>query len=133
MSRSLARIPSALSPGQLTLALEGDLIVVSGHGLWTAPQMTAHLRRYADMVHRIRRVSGTLRVLVDLQDMGIQTPDVTEILARETARIRRDGDRIAMIVPGSLAKMQMRRVVGVSHHEYFASQEAARAWLSSED
>jgi hypothetical protein len=127
MSRSLARIPSALSPGQLTLALEGDLIVVSGHGLWTAPQMTAHLRRYADMVHRIRRVSGTLRVMV------IQTPDVTEILARETARIRRDGDRIAMIVPGSLAKMQMRRVVGVSHHEYFASQEAARAWLSSED
>lgn len=121
-----------LSPGQLCLALEDDsqFILVTGHGLWTPSQMDAHLRDYNRLLLQTRRPGRGARVIVNLKDVGIQSPDVTAVLESRTRQYHRDGDRIAMIVPGSLAKMQMRRVLGTHLHTYFGSDAAARNWLA---
>lgn len=124
---------NALQPGQLCLTLEQDsrIVIVSGHGLWTAAQLDAHLRSYADLLTQLRRQGSRVRVIVNLNDVGVQTPEVTQVLARGTSQCHLDGDRIAMLVPTSLAKMQMRRILGTRFHEYFVSETAARLWLAS--
>jgi hypothetical protein len=124
---------STLLPGPLGLAVEPEsgLVIVSGHGLWTPSQLHAHLRDYHDLLGQVRKPGGHVRVLVNLKDVGVQTPEVTQVLASGTTHCHLDGDRIAMIVPGSLAKMQMRRILGTRFHEYFISEVAARLWLAS--
>ena len=118
--------------GELSLALEQDgrLIVVRGEGLWTMAQMEEHLRDYREMLYRQRLIFSRVRVLVDLKDMSVQRPEVADLLSQVTRSFHQDGDRIAMIVPSSLAKMQMRRVLETRFHEYFMSTNAARNWLA---
>lgn len=124
---------NTLLPGPLDLAVEPEsrIVIVSGHGLWTASQLHAHLRDYQRLLGQLREPGSHVRVLVNLKDVGVQTSEVTQILASGTLHCHLDGDRIAMIVPGSLAKMQMRRILGTRFHEYFISEVAARLWLAS--
>ncbi|MDF7775019.1 hypothetical protein P1X14_07165 [Sphingomonas sp. AOB5] len=133
--RDLGNDPATLMPGALTLSYETEsrFILVSGNGMWSPRQLDEHLRDFADLVDQLRRQHIRIRVLVDLKDAAIQTPEVTRVLAHGTRDCHRDGDRVALLVPGSLAKMQMRRILGTRHHNYFVSESAARLWLSASD
>jgi hypothetical protein len=121
-----------LHNGKVWLELEQDgrLIVSRGTGLWTIEQMTAHFLVYREQLVRSRIAFGRARVLVDMQDVGVQRAEVAAYISRDTRGMYREGDRVAMIVPSSLAKMQMRRVLDSRFHQYFVSENAARNWLA---
>lgn len=133
--RNLADDRATLMPGALALSYqtESRFILVSGRGMWSPRQLDEHLRDFADLVAQLRRQQIRIRVLVDLKDAAIQTPEVTRVLAHGTRDCHREGDRVAVLVPGSLAKMQMRRILGTHYHNYFVSESAARLWLSASD
>lgn len=125
--------PSAptLHPGGLTIASHASdrLIVVIGQGLWTVEQMSVHLDEYRALVARRRRSGVQVEVLVLLEHAGVQSAAVTDALTRGLQSCHRPGDRVAMVVPSALARVQMRRVLSTDFHEYFASEASARAWL----
>lgn len=130
--RSANKSSEHLAPGQLCLTAEaqGRLIVVHGYGLWTMADMEEHLVEYRSGVNRQRLLCDRVRVLVGLEGMAIQKPEVVDLLTRSTRELYHRGDRVAMIVPSSLAKVQMRRVLDSEYHEYFMSESAARNWLA---
>ena len=117
---------------ELSVACDPDdpIIVVTGSGLWTVEQMTAHLGEYRAALLRKRRDGRGARVLVRLEDTGVQLPAVTEVLTSTLRTCHQPGDRVAMIVPGALARMQMRRLLDGGNHAFFESVRDARAWLA---
>jgi len=99
-------------------------------GLWSVSQANAFFADWKAMVGRIHAAGRSVFALVDLSDNAVQQPEVTQIVAAETANIYIDGDALATLVPTSLATMQMRRVLHAHSHEFFVSRSAAEAWLN---
>lgn len=108
------------------------ILIVRGSGLWTVAQMEAHFVKFHALIGRIRDRGGMVRALIDLLDVGVQRQDVGNALTRGTRNCYRTGDRVAVIVPSSLAKMQMRRLLNSPFHNYFVSENAARIWLAGD-
>lgn len=121
--------------GELRVACDpiDPVIVVTGSGLWTVEQMATHLNEYRGALLRKRGRNG-VRVLVALADSGAQLPAVTDLLTASLKSCHQpDDDRVAMVVPGALARMQMRRLLDTGNHEFFGSIDEAQAWLAERD
>lgn len=125
---------ATLLPGDLTVTREpgSPLVVVTGSGLWSVEQMIAHLDEYQDMLRTSRWGGLGAVVLVLLEDTAVQLPAVTGVLMERLAYCHQPEDRIAMLVPGALARIQMRRVLDTGNHEFFATEAEARAWLNQQ-
>lgn len=95
-------------------------------------EVDQHFFELATLVRSVRQAGGQIRVIVDLRGTPAQSPETIERIG-VGARIYGEGDRIAIIVDSSLAKMQMRRVVRSAQHEIFISPKAAMTWLSTTD
>jgi urease gamma subunit len=126
-----ARLERVASPSSFHIEA-GDLtrfIRITGVGFWTPAEIDTHFDELGDLIARMRQVRTDVRILVDLRESGVQSP---ETIARISARITdayRDGDRIAMVLSSSLAKMQMKRAIQNLQHEMFVSPKAAEQWL----
>lgn len=119
-------------PGALSID-SGDVdsvIVITGRGLWTVEQMAEHLDAYRRLLARRRRRQQPVRVLVLLEHAGVQVAAVTQALTAGLKTCHQSGDRVAMVVPSALARVQMRRVLSTDVHGYFVSEASARVWLA---
>ena len=71
--------------------------------------------------------------LVDVRECRIQTQEVATIFARVLRDSRYRAHRLAFVTAGSLAKMQVRRLIeGLPHARQFDDEAAARCWLTDE-
>jgi hypothetical protein len=104
-------------------------IRVAGAGLWSPTEIDRHFVELGHVVRTERALKGRVRVLVDLRGAGTQSPETAARIGVATAATYRSGDRVAIVVGSSLAKMQLRRIVRTSEHEFFVSPEAAATWL----
>jgi hypothetical protein len=100
-----------------------------GAGFWSVRQATDYFADWRAIVRDIHSRGLSLHAIVDLREAQVQSNDVAAVIGSVTAEIYRTGDHIAMIVPTSLAKMQMRRVLDARYHEFFVSPDAADLWL----
>lgn len=100
-----------------------------GAGIWSVRQAAAYFRDWRDIVRAIHARGLSLSALIDMGDGQVQSDEVAEIMANITADMYRPGDAIAMRVPSSLAKMQLRRILDARYHEFFMSPAAAETWL----
>ena len=98
-------------------------------GLWT-PEMVEHYRQDALAA---RHGHGRLKFLVDCRDSLIAPQDSAErMMTLSDSRV--PGDRTAVLVASSLAKLQARRVLqGWPETDIFMSENAARMWLDARD
>lgn len=119
--------------GELSMAFDivSGRIDLTGTGFWSRRQVEAHFADLATVIARIRAGGSIVRVLVDLTQGVIQSPEVAELIATTTARIYGEDDAIAMLVSASLTKMQMRRVLDGRPHAFFLSRTAAESWLEA--
>jgi hypothetical protein len=100
-----------------------------GSGLWSPRQTQAYFQDWDKIVREIHANGIALSALVDMDDGLVQSDEVTRIIAGVTSDKYRPGDAIAMLVPNSMAKIQMRRVLDARYHEFFISRSAAETWL----
>ncbi|WBO23475.1 hypothetical protein [Sphingomonas abietis] len=105
-------------------------ICVYGNGFWSFPQATAFFDDWKQIIRRIHAAGLPVSAFVDMTESGVQKADVAQLIATATLGLYRDGDAIAMLVPNSLAKMQMRRVLEARFHGFFISRSAATTWLA---
>jgi hypothetical protein len=105
------------------------IVHVTGEGFWTVADVDRHFLTLGNTVQSARKVGGSVRALVDLRGAVTQSPELVSHLAERARAVYTMGDRIAIIVDSSLAKMQMRRVVQSAEFEIFFAPEAGIAWL----
>jgi hypothetical protein len=105
------------------------IVHVVGSGFWTPHDIDRHFSELDAVVRSIRQCGRKVRVAVDLRRTPAQLPETIARIGAGAERIYAEGDRVAIIVDSSLAKLQMRRVVSDAQHEMFQSPNAAMTWL----
>jgi hypothetical protein len=102
-----------------------------GAGFWSIPQTIAFFADWKQIVRRVHVAERRVSALVDMRESQVQKVEVAGIIATATAGIYDEGDAIAMLVPTSLATIQMRRVLDTRFHSFFTSYQAAEMWLDA--
>jgi hypothetical protein len=102
-----------------------------GSGFWSVRQTIAFFEDWRHIVRRVHAADQSISALVDMSESDIQKVEVADIIARATAGMYRHGDAIAMLVPTSLSKMQMRRVLDERFHGFFTARGVAEMWLDA--
>lgn len=100
-----------------------------GSGFWSPRQARAFFQDWRDVVQRIHAAGQSVFAFVDLDHSNVQPAEVVEIIAKDADGYYQAGDAVAMVVPNSLTKMQMRRVLDPLYHNFFVSRNAAETWL----
>ncbi len=77
-----------------------------------------------------RRADSTLRLLFDNSRGGVASPKSAKAMGDATRDLWREGDRVAVLTPNSLAKVQAKRTM-TTGGQVFISEKAARMWLSA--
>ena len=103
----------------------------SGTGFWSTQQTKAFFDGWRRIIAQIHRSGLSVVALIDLCQGTVQAAQVVDILGDGVADLYREGDVVAMLVPKSLTKMQMRRVIDLRYHQFFVSREDAEGWLAS--
>jgi hypothetical protein len=106
-----------------------DLIWIVGFGFWTPEIIKSHFEEFRSLVRARREAGRIIRTVVDLRQAGVQSKETTDIMKASVASIHEAGDRVAIVLHSSLARMQMRRVLVSAHHEFFLSEEEAVRWV----
>lgn len=123
---------TAVEPnGELTIEVDqaSGLVRVTGRGFWSALHADHHFSKLDAILRGIRMAGLRVRVLVDLREAAVQPAETAERIGRATQEIYQPGDRVAIVVGSSLAKMQMRRAARIANHDFFVSPSAAEMWL----
>ncbi len=105
-----------------------QLIRVKSTGLCTPEQADLHFINLQAAAGRMRRKIGHVRALVDLRDRPLQSPATLAKVQSGTESAFVEGDRVAVLLSSSLAKMQLKDHLS-AHHQLFLSEHAALTWL----
>lgn len=95
------------------------------------------VRRYlADLksaVSEARRHSGAVRLLIDSTGSVVQSAEVMEEFMRAESLITGANDRMALIVPSSLSRIQASRNFSSDREKAFTSEAEALEWLKASE
>ena len=117
------------SSADYSIAADPDgVIMMSQRGFWTS-EIALKFIAEAETVISAAQTRGTLRLMIDVRQFKVAGADVGEKLAEFDMRIRRTGDRVAIVVESSLLKMQMKRQLSRPGLEVFISESAALTWV----
>lgn len=116
------------SEGTIRFFDNGQYVAVHGAGYWTPAYVDTHFAELGELLARVRRQKH-VRVLVDLTQAAVQGEESAQRVSHWTARLYREGDRVAIVLASSLLKAQMRRVAIIADRELFLSRTAAMTWL----
>lgn len=108
-----------------------ETIRVVVRGYWSVAETDRYFAQLRAVVIDARRRFGRIKVLLDLRDGMVQSPETVQRIAEMNAAVYQDDDRIAAIVKSSLIKMQMRRIMTAGTREAFISHNAAETWLQA--
>lgn len=125
--------PAAAGPiGLLSLRHRDDrgVIRVWGWGSWTPAYVDEHFASLGRYVAETRAAGLPVRVLVNLQKAGHQSPEAIGRIRAGADAIYQPGDRIAMVLESSLIKTQMSQVLDRTKMSFFISETAAALWLT---
>ena len=111
---------------------EQGVLHCKANGFFTVEEVRAFgvaMRRHADIA---RRAHGYCRLLIDSSDGVVQSNEVIEEFPRFPPMIQCPGDKKAVVVSSSLAKVQARRTFHSDREQAFVSMTAATAWLMAD-
>ena len=110
------------------LVAEEAPVKVFGQGFCDQQMIDLFLAQLKAAIAAQRR-TGPVRVLADGRELLAQSAEVVDRMQRETGRLYRAGDRVAVLVSSALFKMQLQRSVRDDFRRLFVSEEEARTWL----
>jgi hypothetical protein len=87
----------------------------------------------SQILQQRRRQGRPPRLLVDRRHMLCPSADVAERFLKNAKQLTQPGDRVAMIVESTLARLHLRRVLEPATHRIYATEAEAVAWLEKGD
>jgi hypothetical protein len=112
-----------------TVDLEKGFIRGRAEGFWSTVQAEAHFSKLRHYIRLIQQRGMPVRVIVEMQECVPQSPEVAEIVARSGTDLYRAGDRVAIVVPNTITRMQMRRVTSGEYHAFVRSLDEAEHFV----
>ena len=114
--------------------IEVDLIrrIVSNEcsGFWDVAAAEKFFGDYKIAIGKVSAAGPGWRVFSDHKAMPIQSAEVAAIFSEIATYLQDNGAaKIAVLVPGALAGLQIKRFVTDKRFETFASKEEAFEWL----
>ena len=105
---------------------DGSVIRITGEGFFTEDEARHHFAALAPIIARRRRLGRRVKALIDLRKAMTQSAKVAAIITEATDRLYADpSDRVAIVVPTMLLKLQFERVhQKQSFHVCLTSDEA---------
>ncbi|HEX7781232.1 MAG TPA: hypothetical protein VF509_00340 [Sphingobium sp.] len=127
--------PSRPEAGEMSICFDRRerIIRVTAYGYFSPEYSDRQFRELKAANEAMRARFGIARVLIDKCNSPPQSQATCERIEIGTRLAFQAGDRAALLVNNSLTKMQMRRVVDVSTHQLFLSEQAAIMWLKAND
>jgi hypothetical protein len=110
---------------------ESNLVMVVGRGRWGSEMLVGHFREIDSVLRAKRARFGSARILCDLRDQAVHSPEILDQLRTGIARTYLPTDRVAALVASSLAKMELRQRYNGSSGQFFTSIDAAWIWLDA--
>ena len=101
-------------------------------GMGTPEDTAAYFERLDLAVRQARLEGQTVRVLIDLYEAPVQTPETAVALKAGSLRVHRPEDRIAFVCRSMLLSLQLKRTGYPGTIAYFADRAEAIRWLLSE-
>jgi hypothetical protein len=101
-------------------------------GFWRDETMADYEREVRQKYQELKRLGGTSRLLVDRRNFPVQSPAYVKRLEELVVKLEPIApDRIAVLVPNGLAKLQVERATAAvsEQRRIFLSEEEARGWL----
>jgi hypothetical protein len=101
-------------------------------GFWQDDTMSRYEREVREKYLELRKLGGSTRLLVDRRNFPVQTPEYAKRLEELVVKLEPIApDRIAVIVPNGLAKLQVERATAAvrDQRRIFLSEEEAKSWL----
>ena len=105
-------------------------------GYWSVSIAQRYCAELAQQIAEARRVAGSLRLLKDFSEMGVQRPEVlAEIESSHRLMDFRPADSVAICAPLGFNRTNSERSVAAKQSEsiarvgFFSSVGAGRAWL----
>jgi hypothetical protein len=106
---------------------------VTLEGTWTPAVAQAFVTAHNSAAEHCRREYGRLKMITDATRMPIQPQEVTAVI--NSGQQLRDGDRFAVVLETTLAKISSRRhlqaVPPTIQWEVFISASAAETWIQA--
>ena len=107
-----------------------NLLTMTLSGFWTPSQAERFALDATQWLARLRTGGGKILTLCDASANQVPSVDVIARLNDVNAQlVQNAGDRMALIVGGSLAAMQARRMLLSDQSRLFVTVAEARAWL----
>lgn len=115
------------------LTLDEDERLVRAHisGVLTAMEARRFKAELAQMAVFARNRFGRFRFIADTADAPVQPQEVIENLPTPSQIISDPGDRWAVIVSSTLAKLQANRLLAHPQAQAFLSASAAETWANA--
>lgn len=107
------------------------ILTVSVEGAWTLPEVERYAREAGLQFTAARRQAGRLRLLIDLLQTDVLSQAIIEPLAKAGMQYSQPDDSVALVVPSTLMKIQMKRMIGNAPNPIFLSLDEATNWLKS--
>jgi hypothetical protein len=101
-------------------------------GFWQDATMSSYEHEVRENYLELRKLGGNSKLLVDRRNFPVQTPEYARRLEELVVKLEPIApDRIAVIVPNGLAKLQVERATAAvrDQRRIFLSEEEAKAWL----
>jgi hypothetical protein len=101
-------------------------------GFWKGDVMSRYEREVRESYLALKRLGGTTKLLVDRRKFPVQTPEYVKRLEELVVKLEPIApDRIAVLVPNGLAKLQVERATAAVQktRRIFLSEEEAKTWL----
>jgi hypothetical protein len=109
------------------------IIVVTGTGLWTIDEVTAHYGRLRAIIAERRSAGMPIRVLSDVRQGQRQSPEIEAAILQLITETYLPGDRIAILTGSEVDKAHVRSVLGQADVAAFQSRLPAEMWLMTDD
>jgi hypothetical protein len=116
---------------EIALDPTDGLVLARTRGFWTLADADAYIAILRDLTAASRVRFGRVRLLVDLSDSAVHTPEVARRFLTLNALFSGPRDKCALVTCSSLKKMQIRRTLRSDQMQVFVSQTAARLWIAA--
>lgn len=114
----------------ITIQENPPLIRVVMRGFWTMETFGAYIQACGAAMQDLMARHGRFDMLSECTDFPVQGPEVSAAFERLNAMSDPTSqNRIAVVSPSALARMQAQRLLGNPQHRIFASEAAALEWL----
>lgn len=114
----------------ITYDRQRGIVTSMADGVLTVDDILQAAPETRRLMQQARDDFGRGLYLVDARQTVVQPRDVMEEVERQGSYLSHPEDRMAIVVPSTLASLQSRRAFHAANERVFQSMEEAVAWLT---